>query len=215
MARTKKKPKEPDLSRKGGTKVALALTNPDPIAALDHEAFTFAMHRAMGKSQVAALRKAKPDWDESAILANAHIWNRRPDIVRAMQTMMEKFAEAREETVIASVHEVLAFATRAIREPLSVLDDDDPLIVEHRTTNNANGSSETFKKVDPLGAAKLLLEHHGKRPGGSQKIGDMTKGEFIGLLRKPGLPQASAEDGKIIDLTEDDCELLDDEEGRS
>lgn len=184
------------LAKKGRDKIAAALAHPSPIGGLDHAAFTYAMHRSMGKSQADSLRMAQPEWDNDAIRSNAYLWDRRPDIQRAMQHMMEGMHKAKEGSIIASVEEVLTFLTRGIREPLSALGDNDPLVVEHTTTVNSNGSSEKIKKVDPLQCAKSLLEHHRIMAGldGGGKIGDMSKDEFLGMLRKPGLPQATDKD---------------------
>jgi hypothetical protein len=159
----------------------------DIISAMDHAAYIFAMQRVLGKSQSQALKIAKPEWSDETCAAHAWEWERREDIQQAKRLFAEHLAKHRRDDVIASKNEVLTFLTRAIRTPLSELDENDPLIVEKRIVINSNGSTTTLKKMDTLGAAKVLIE---AQEMGDKELGNLTFAEFVKLLRAPGLPKS-------------------------
>lgn len=159
-------------SKKGGPskKIEKAMANPDPIAALDYADWQFASQLALGKTASAAARIAYPNWSEDSIKSNASVYAKRPDIVRAKLHLIEVFVESKQESIIATKNEVLAYLTGVIRTPLSEIDKESPFCLEHTHTINSNGASEKIKKVSPIDAidklSKLIgwLEDEGNAP---------------------------------------------------
>lgn len=182
-------------SKKATKKVEEALANPQPIAALGQEEFIFAFHMAMGKTAVGALREAKPEWSKETVEANAYLWKKRPDIVRAMQAMQEKFAEQRMDTVIMSKTEMAMMLTAGARATLAEIDEHSPFCTEKRRVVNAAGVTEWIKKDSPVTYIKELRALlYGDEDG--QPKHNLTKDEILKSLRRPGLPK---ENGVLID----------------
>ena len=181
-------------------KVEKALACPNPVEALDYADWQFAMHLAMGKSNCAAARLAYPGWSEATVISSSCAYANRADIVRAKQHLLEVIANSKQDAVIASKLEAAALLTSAIRTPLSEIDREHPLCIEHTKTINSNGASEKIKKVDPIDAIREL----GKLMGWTTEDGGKPR---VQMDVKILIQQASSQ-GVPIEVTEVGEKLL-------
>lgn len=193
------KPIKPKLK----TAAAVVAVN-DPLSSLEPWEFKFCMQLAMNVSQRKAYAAARPDLDEDTIKSNAYRVAGQDRIRRAVNSLREAIPEARRSIYVMERLELEAFLTRAIITPLADLDDDDPLVVEKRRVMNANGVTDSIKKVDPLKAASDLAKLKGwtqEAKGGDVIFNDSR---IIAFIRRPGVPQEGLDTTDLELLSDDD-----------
>jgi len=127
------------------------------IEELKKEDFDFCLHRALNKSDIESFQLAYGGTKQAAT-SNAWRKANNPKIIAATNHLRKQMASSRVESAILTEQEILGFCARAIRTPLSQLNEHDPLVVEMTTEVSPMGSvKKKYKKANPLDAAKVAL----------------------------------------------------------
>lgn len=127
------------------------------IEELKKEDFDFCLHRALNKSDIESFQLAYGGTKASAV-SNAWRKANNPKIIAATNHLRKQMANSRVESAIITQDEILGFCARAIRTPLSQLDEHDPLVVEVTTETSPMGRvKKKYKKANPLDAAKVAM----------------------------------------------------------
>jgi hypothetical protein len=127
------------------------------IETLTKQDYDFCLYRALNKSDVESYQLAYGT-TKSAAASNA--WRKASvtEIIEATNFLRKQMANSRVESAILTEQEILGFCARAMRTPLSQLDEHDPLVVEMTTEVSPMGSvKKKYKKANPLDAAKVAL----------------------------------------------------------
>ena len=210
MSEIKKKAKK---DKKATKRIEVAMDNPEPVAALTMDEFTFAKELASGATAVAALAAAKPEWNKDTIASNAYLWKRNPVIIRAMQAIQEvvtrEVAGERQSALIMTKTEAMIALSQGARSVLDEITPASPFCAEHIVTWNANGRSERVKKVSMIDCIKLLSELAGwkevEKGGGGPGTYIFNQQNFLNNIVVQGLPVESSDIGEKL-LEEDGAE---------
>lgn len=198
-------------SKKATKRIEEAMANPEPVASLTVEEFTFAKELAAGASAVAALSLAKPEWSKETIKSNAYLWKKNPVIIRAMQAIQDvvtrEIAGERQSALIMTKTEAMIMLSQGARSVLDEIDTSSPFCAEQIVTWNANGRSERIKKVGMIDCIKLLSEIAGWKDveqgnGGAGTV-IFNQQNFLNTIITPGLPVETTGIGEKL-LEEDD-----------
>lgn len=131
------------------------------------EDFNFCLYRAMNKSDIVSFMEAYGATRKNAE-TNAYRKAKETEIIEVTNHLRKTLVEERVASASLTIEEILGFCARAIRTPLSEIDARDPLVVEVKETISPMGSvKRTFKKANPLDAAKVALTIMSNTPSGA------------------------------------------------
>ncbi len=152
------------------------------IETLTKRDYDFCFYRALNKSDTEAYQLA---YGASKASAASNAWRKANDteIIAATNHLRKQMADSRVESAILTEQEILGFCARAMRTPLSQLDEHDPLVVEMTTEVSPMGAvKKKYKKANPLDAAKVAMtiisngDNSAPKPIGSILLEIMSQG---------------------------------------
>lgn len=168
----------------------------DPIAVLSADERVYVQHRVMGHNATDSLRAAKPNWNPACMSRYAWQWEHRPSIATAINHIQMGFSKHFNDALILSKEKRLILLSQAIMTPLSEIDADSIFCTEHKITENANGTTHSYKKE----AMSTLIKTMGDVENGSSTIGAaLSIGVLLGMMRKPGLPIGNEDESYLED----------------